>query len=43
MAVSQESTVPDLIEITFDPTVFYDPSSDFEINDGEPMIVELPR
>ena len=43
MAVSQESTVPDVIEITFDPAVFYDPNSDFQINDGEPMIVKLPR
>ena len=43
MAVSQESTVPDFVEIVFDPSVFYDPNSNFEINEGESMIVELPR
>ena len=42
-AVSQDSTSPDQIEVTFDPTVFSDPDTEFEVNAGEPLVIELPR
>ena len=42
-AVSQDSTSPDQIEVTFDPTVFSDPDTELEVNAGEPLVIELPR
>ena len=34
---------PDQISVTFDPTVFFDPDSDFKINEGDPLFIDLPR
>jgi len=41
--VSQEPDLKDSISIHFDKSVFQDEYSDFEVNDGLPLIVALPR
>ena len=35
--------MPDKISISFDKKYFYDPLSDFEINSGDTLILDLPR
>ena len=42
-AVSREPTVRDRLTISFDKRFFSDPETDFEINEGENLIIELPR
>ena len=42
-AVSKDPRSKDRVSVKFDERVFYDLFSYFEINDGEPIIVELPR
>ena len=42
-AVSKDPRSKDRVSVKFDERVFDDPFSYFEINDGEPIIVELPR
>ena len=42
-AVSKDPLIKDSVSVEFDELIFYDQFSDFEINGGEPIIVELPR
>ena len=34
---------PDQIELTFERSIFKDPISNFDVNDGKPFLVDLPR
>lgn len=42
-AVSKSPTDADLIEISFNQSIFSDPFLSFEVNSGESLIVTLPR
>lgn len=42
-AVSIDSVTPDQVSISFDSSVFVDPETDFKINGGELLLIELPR
>ena len=42
-AVSKDPLIKDSVSVEFDELIYYDQFSDFEINGGEPIIVELPR
>ena len=42
-AVSKDPNEKDSVSIRFDALIYYDQFSNFEINDGELIIVELPR
>ena len=42
-AVSKDPLIKDSVSIQFDQLIFFDQRSDFEINGGKPIIVELPR
>ena len=42
-AVSRDQIEKDTITIKFDQSVWYDPNSDVEVNEGKPLVIQLPR
>ena len=42
-AVSRDQNEKDTITIKFDQSVWYDPNSDVEVNEGRPLVIQLPR
>ena len=42
-SVSKDPVIPDYVSIKFDAKVFKDFETIFEIESGEPLLIELPR
>ena len=43
LVVSRNPKEPDQIILSFDQSLFKDPIDDFVVNDGEPLVIDLPR
>ena len=43
VAISQFEADPCILEVYFDSSIISDSDSEFELNDGEPMVIKLPR